>query len=67
MVLQDVSFIDFLQKHDFDHFDLIPFKRLCCEILFSKFVYFLLYRITWSQQIIYHMQPWFNPSIELLD
>ncbi len=35
----------FLQKHDFDHFDLILFKRLSCKILFSDFVYLLLDRI----------------------
>ncbi len=42
MVLLDVSSNDFLQKHDFDHFDPILFKRLSCEISFSDFVYFLL-------------------------
>ncbi len=42
----DVSFNDFLQKHGFDHFDLILFKRLCCEISFSDFVYLLLDHIT---------------------
>ncbi len=45
MVLLDVSSNNFLQKHDFDHFDRILFKRLTYEILFSDFVYRLLDRI----------------------
>ncbi len=40
----------FLQKHDFDHFELIFFKRLSCEILFSDFVYLLLNRITFAKK-----------------
>ncbi len=39
IVLLDVSSNDFLQKHDFDHFDLTLFKRLSCKISFSNFVY----------------------------
>ncbi len=34
MVLLDVSSNDFLQKHDFDHFDLILFQRFSCKISF---------------------------------
>ncbi len=51
MVLLDVSFNDFLQKHDFDHFHLILFKRLSCEISFSDFVYLLLDCITKTENI----------------
>ncbi len=46
MVLLDFSSNNFLQKHDFDHFDLILFKRLSRENSFSDFVYFLLDRNT---------------------
>ncbi len=53
MGLLDVSFNDFLQKHDFDHFNLILHKRLSCEILFSHFVYLLLDRITYIITIVY--------------
>ncbi len=51
MVLLDVSSNNFLQKHDFDHTDLVLFKRLSREILFSDFVYLLLDRITNSKKI----------------
>ncbi len=46
MVLLDVSSNNFLHKHNFDHFDLILFKRISCKISFSDFVYFLLDHIT---------------------
>ncbi len=39
-------FQQFFAKHNFDHFDLILFKRLFCEILFSDFAYLLLDHIT---------------------
>ncbi len=48
MVLLDVSSNNFFQKRTFDHFNLILFKRLSCEILFSNFVYLLLDRITYT-------------------
>ncbi len=38
MVLLNVSSKDFLQKHNFDHFHLIHFKRLFCKILFSDVI-----------------------------
>ncbi len=47
--LLDVSSNDFLRKHNFDHFDLILFKRLPCEILFYNSVNLLLDRITYSE------------------
>ncbi len=50
MVSLDVSSNDFLQKPDFDHFDLILFKRLFCEISFSDFVYLLLDLVTSLKQ-----------------
>ncbi len=43
----------FLQKHDFDHFDIILFKRLSCEISFPDYVYLLLDRITHIYIYIY--------------
>ncbi len=46
MVLLDISSNKFLQKQDFDHFNLILFKRLSREISFSDIVYLLLDRIT---------------------
>ncbi len=48
MLLLDVSSNLFLQKHDFDRFDLILFKRLSCEISFSNFVYLSLNHIIFS-------------------
>ncbi len=54
MVLLVVSLNDFLQKHDFDHFDLILFKRLCSEISFSPFVYLLLDRITNFSFVVFY-------------
>ncbi len=42
----------FLQKHDFDHFDVILFKRLSCKVLFSAFVYLLLDYITYTENSI---------------
>ncbi len=51
MVLLDVSSNNFLQKHDFDHFDLILFKRLSCEISFYDFMYRLLDRITYGEAV----------------
>ncbi len=51
MVLLDISSNVVLQKHDFDHFDFILFKRLSCEILFSDFMYLLLNRITYLKLI----------------
>ncbi len=50
MVSLDVSSNIFLQKRNFDHLDLILFKCLSCEILFSDFVYLLLEHITFSLQ-----------------
>ncbi len=41
----------FLQKYDFYHFYFILFKRLSCEISFSDFVYLLLDRIAYTEQI----------------
>ncbi len=49
MVLPYVSSNDFLQKADFDHFDLILNKRLSCAISFSDFVYLLMDRITYIE------------------
>ncbi len=46
MMLLDVSSNDFLQKCDFDHFDLILFKHLSHKISFSNFVHILLDHIT---------------------
>ncbi len=40
---------NFSPKRDFDHFDLILYKRFSCEILFSDFVYLLLDRITFEE------------------
>ncbi len=62
----------FLQKHDFDHFDLILFKRPSCEISFSDFVYLLLNRIAY---IFFKLRPyvssfgkvlWLNTSFLIL-
>ncbi len=39
MVLLDVSSNDFLREHYLDHFDLILFKRLSCEISFSVYLF----------------------------
>ncbi len=44
-MLLDVSSTIFSQKHSFDHFDLILFKRHFRKISFSDFVYLLLDRI----------------------
>ncbi len=52
MVLLDVSFNDFLPKHNFHNFDLILFKRLSCEISFSDFVYVLLDHIIYKHKNI---------------
>ncbi len=40
---------NFSQKHNFDHFDLILFKRLSSKISLSDFVYLLLDRLTYTE------------------
>ncbi len=69
MVLLDVSFNDFLRIHNFDHFELILFKRLSCKILFSDFVYLLLDRITCTnagnfvQNVTHFISPYYFSNI----
>ncbi len=46
MLSLDISSNNFLQKHNFDHFDLTFYKHFSCEILFSDFVYLFLDHIT---------------------
>ncbi len=59
----DVSFNDFLQKHDFDHFNLILFKRLSFKISFSDFEYLFLDRIIYPYRKFYTEQVWPHDSI----
>ncbi len=63
MVFLDFSFSDFWQKHDFDYFDLILFKRLCFEISFSNFFAYLLldhiiYIYVMYKKLGYRLQFW---------